>query len=101
MHIVMVNVHVKADYVEPFIAATLDNAKASAQEVGVTRFEFFQMKDDPTRFLLQEIYRTPEDQLKHRETAHYQTWRSKVSDWMAEPREGVLYTDLSAKQAGR
>ncbi len=94
MHVVMVNVHVKEEFIQPFIAATLENARNSVKEPGVTRFEFFQKGDDPSQFLLQEIYKTPEDQLKHRETAHYQAWRDKVGDWMAEPRQATVYKYL-------
>jgi (4S)-4-hydroxy-5-phosphonooxypentane-2,3-dione isomerase len=94
MHIIHVHVHVKPDQAEAFQAATLDNARNSAQEPGVLRFDVLQQSDDPTRFLLIEIYKHPDDQLKHRETAHYLRWRDAVADMMAEPRQAVKYNEL-------
>lgn len=94
MHIVMVHVHVKLELVEDFKAATMENARNSVLETGVIRFDFLQQADDPTRFVLYEVYRSPEDQLKHRDTKHYLTWRDQVTDWMAEPRQGIRFTNL-------
>jgi quinol monooxygenase YgiN len=94
MHIVHVHVHVKPDQVEAFQAATLDNARNSTQEPGVLRFDVLQQADDPARFLLVEIYRGTDDQLKHRETAHYLRWRDAVADMMAEPRQAVKYEEV-------
>jgi quinol monooxygenase YgiN len=100
MHIIHVNIRVLPDRLDAFRTATLDNARNSALEPGVLRFDALQSKDDPTRFVLVEIYRTPEDQTKHRETAHYLRWRDAVADMMAEPRQaerfdGVIFSDLN------
>lgn len=89
MHIVHVHVRVKPEHVEAFKLATIDNAQGSMQEPGVTRFDVVQQADDATRFILIEHYKTPDDQLKHRETAHYLKWRDAVADMMAEPRTAV------------
>ncbi len=92
---VLVHVHVKPGTVEAFQAATLANARQSRQEPGVARFELFQQEDDPSRFTLLEIYRTAADQARHKETAHYATWRDAVAPLMAEPRIGVKYREIS------
>jgi quinol monooxygenase YgiN len=94
MHIVHVHVQVNPDQIEAFRTATLDNARHSAQEPGVLRFDVLQQADDPTRFLLIEIYKTPDDQLKHRETAHYLRWRDSVADMMTAPRQAVKYAEV-------
>ena len=94
MLIVHVFVHVKPDTVDAFAAATLANARSSVQEPGVVRFDVIQQDDDPTRFLLVEIYRTPADPARHKETAHYLTWRDTVEPMMAEPRRSVKYHAL-------
>ncbi len=60
MQIVHVHVHVKPEFVEAFRAATLENARNSVQEPGVVRFDVIQQEDDPTRFILVEIYRDDE-----------------------------------------
>ncbi|HSQ85466.1 MAG TPA: antibiotic biosynthesis monooxygenase, partial [Desulfobacterales bacterium] len=75
MFIVHVFVHVKPDRIEEFKKATLENACNSVLEPGIARFDVVQHLEDPTRFILVEVYRTPEDPARHKETAHYQTWR--------------------------
>ena len=52
MLIVHVFVHVKAEKVEAFRAATVENAQKSMQEEGIIRFDVAQQQDDATRFLL-------------------------------------------------
>ena len=99
MLIVHVFVHVKAESVDAFIAATLENARNSVREPGVVRFDVVQQEDDPTRFLLIEIYRTPQDPARHKETAHYATWRDTVEPMMAEPRRSVKYRALFPEAA--
>ena len=93
MLIVHVHVRVKADAVDTFRQATLDNARHSVQEPGVARFDVCQQQDDPTRFVLVEVYRTPEAPAAHKETAHYKTWRDTVASMMAEPRTSVKYAE--------
>ncbi len=94
LHVVHVAVRVKPDTVEAFRAATLANANESIKEHGCARFDVLQTLDDPTRFLLVEIYRGPDDQAAHRETEHYKTWRDTVADMMAEPRAATKYASL-------
>ena len=94
MIIVHVFVHVKPDAVDAFKAATVENARNSVEEPGVVRFDVVQQDDDPTRFLLMEIYRTSADPARHKETAHYAAWRDTVEPMMAEPRRSVKYHEL-------
>jgi quinol monooxygenase YgiN len=100
MFIVHVFVHVKPDQVEVFKAATVENARHSVQEPGIARFDVIQQQDDPTRFVLVEVYRTPDDPAKHKETAHYQKWRDAVADMMAEPRSSIKYTNIFPDEEG-
>ena len=99
MIIVHVFVHVKPDSVDAFAAATLENARNSIAEPGVIRFDVVQQDDDPTRFLLMEIYRTAADPALHKGTAHYSTWRETVEPMMAEPRRSVKYHSLFPEHA--
>jgi len=91
MLIVHVHVHVKPEFVEEFRQATMENARASVQEPGIARFDVMQSQDDATRFVLTEVYRTPEAAAAHKETAHYAKWRDAVAPMMAEPRQSVKY----------
>jgi (4S)-4-hydroxy-5-phosphonooxypentane-2,3-dione isomerase len=99
MLIVHVFVHVTPASVHDFIAATLANHEASIREPGVVRFDVVQEEGDPTRFVLVEIYRTPDDPARHKETAHYATWRDAVAPMMAEPRRSVRYRALAPAPA--
>lgn len=100
MFIVHVFVHVKPGQVEAFRLATLENARQSVQEPGIARFDVLQQLDDPLRFVLVEVYRTPEDPARHKETAHYNLWRRSVEGMMAEPRTSVKYANLFPDEAG-
>ena len=99
MHIVHVHVHVKPDFVEAFKQATLENATKSVQEAGNVRFDVLQQAEDPTRFVLVEIYRTPEASAAHKETAHYKLWRDAVMKMMAEPRQGIRFVNIFPQDA--
>ena len=94
MHIVIVHVHVIPDCIEEFRKATIENASNSLKEPGVVRFDVLQRQDDPTWFVLNEVYRTPDDQGRHKETAHYSKWRDAVADMMAEPRQGIKFSNI-------
>lgn len=94
MLIVHVFVHVKEDQVEAFKAATLENARNSIQEAGIARFDVIQQSDDPTRFVLVEVYRTEDAPALHKETTHYQRWRDTVAPMMAEPRQSIKYQNI-------
>ena len=100
MFVVHVYVHVKPEAVEAFKGATVENARNSMQEPGIARFDVVQQLDDPTRFVLVEVYRTPDDPARHKETAHYQTWRNAVADMMAEPRSSVKYGNVHPGEDG-
>lgn len=91
MLIVHVDVNVKPEAVDAFIAATVENARNSIQEPGIARFDVIQDQADPTHFVLVEVYRTAEDPARHKETAHYATWRDTVAEMMARPRTSVKY----------
>jgi len=100
MFIVHVHVHVKSEFTEQFRQATLQNACDSVEEPGVARFDVVQQLDDPTRFVLVEVYREPEDANRHKETNHYQVWRDTVAEMMAEPRSSVKYSSLFPDDTG-
>jgi autoinducer 2-degrading protein len=94
MIIVHVHVHVKTDQIEKFKAATLVNARQSLQEPGVARFDILQQADDPSKFILVEVYRSADDPARHKETAHYQKWRDAVEPLMAESRTRIVFTNI-------
>ncbi len=98
--IVHVHAHVKPDAVEAFRAASLENARLSVTEPGVARFDVIQSIEDSTRFVLVEVYRTPDAPAAHKQTAHYQRWRDAVADLMAEPRTAARYRNVFPDDQG-
>ena len=100
MFIVHVFVHVKSGKVEEFKSASMENARNSIKEPGIARFDVIQQQDDPTRFVLVEVYRTANDPARHKETQHYQKWRDTVGDMMAEPRRAIKYKNIFPEESG-
>ena len=94
MQIVHVHVHVKAEFVEAFKQATIANARESVEEAGIAGFDVIQQTDDPTKFILVEVFRTAEAPAAHKQTDHYERWRDSVAEMMAEPRQGIKFTNI-------
>ena len=101
MYVVCVTVWVKAGHEQDFIEATLDNAQNTRQEPANLRFDVSQSADEPTRFMIYEVYQTPEGFKAHQQTEHYIRWRDKVCplDGSAAPRDQAQ-GDLSAERGG-
>jgi len=95
MFVTTVSIYVKEEYLQEFIAASLENHRCSVQEPGNLRFDILQSNENPTRFTFYEAYESKESALAHKETPHYAIWRDTVADWMEKPREGVAHTALA------
>lgn len=98
--VVHIHVHVKAEAVDAFIAATLENARASVKEPGIARFDIVQANEDPTRFVFTEVYKTADAPDAHKQTAHYAKWRDTVADMMAEPRRNAKFRNVFPANEG-
>ena len=94
MYIVHVFIELKPAAVEEFKAASIDNAANSLKEPGVARFDLIQEVDDPSRFVLLEVYRSKNDAALHKETKHYDRWRETVESMMVEPRSRIIYQNI-------
>jgi quinol monooxygenase YgiN len=94
MLIVLVHVNVKPEFVEEFKRVTIENASNSVKEAGIARFDVIQQTDDPTKFILVEVYKTAQAPAAHKETSHYERWRDTVAEMMAEPRQGIKYSNI-------
>jgi (4S)-4-hydroxy-5-phosphonooxypentane-2,3-dione isomerase len=99
MLIVHVHVQVKSECIESFKSATIANARESVKEAGIARFEVVQQQDDPTRFVLVEVYRDATAPAAHKETRHYQIWRDTVAPMMAVPRSSVKFANVFPSDA--
>lgn len=95
MKVTLVHVHVKPECVDAFVAAIRRNHEGSVREPGNLRFDVLQSDDDPTRFVLVEIFRDADALEAHRRTPHYLAWRDAVADMMASPREARRFRMLA------
>lgn len=101
MHIVHVFVNVKPEFVEAFKTASLDNASNSVKEPGVARFDVIQQQDDPSQFVLLEVYHDSDlAPTAHKQTEHYARWRDTVADMIAEPRYAIIYSNIFPDDQG-
>lgn len=99
MLVVHVQVYVKPEYVEAFKQVTIENARNSVQEPGIARFDVIQDLEDPTHFILVEVYRTVDDPARHKETRHYGRWRDAVMHMMAEPRSSNKFMNVFPEES--
>ncbi len=100
MLILHVHAHVKPEHVEAFKEATIENASHSVREPGVARFDVVQQSDDPSRFVLVEVYRDAEAPARHKESAHYLKWSDTVAAMLAEPRTRAWYANVFPADPG-
>jgi Uncharacterized conserved protein len=89
-----VTLYVKNENIKEFIEATIENQSNSLKEKGVIQFEFFQCKDDPTKFLLYECYESEDDINNHMETKHFKKWINTAEKWFSNPRDKVTYIPI-------
>lgn len=94
MYTVHVSIRVKEEHISTFKEVSAENAKYSLQEAGVIRFDVLQQQDDPCEFLFVEVYKAPEDQQSHRQTAHFKKWRAAVTNMLATPYSFKLYNHV-------
>ncbi len=94
MHVTLVHVHVKPEFIPAFIAASRANHEASVLEAGNRRFDVLQDPAEASHFILYEAYATAADAAAHKQTAHYAQWRDTVAEMMAAPRQGMPMTGL-------
>src|SRR3954451_1854933 len=99
MHILIVQAHIKTEFIDAFKAATIVNAENSVKEPGIARFELLQQQDDPARFALYEVYRDAQASVEHKETPHYNAWVEAVKDMFVTQRTRALYTNVSPNDA--
>jgi autoinducer 2-degrading protein len=98
MIVTCVYVNVLPEKVEDFRAAIIDNRRGTASEPGNIRFDILEQADDPSRFMIYEVFESEEAVRLHKETPHYLRWRDTVQGWMAEPRKGIRYDVVEPRE---
>lgn len=72
-----------------FEEASAINRAGSIAEPGVLRFDLLRDQNEAGTYYLYEVYRDEAATIDHKSTAHYQTWRDTVADWMVVKRSSV------------
>ena len=95
MYCIIVKVELKPDSRDQFLAAMLDNARASvADEPGCLVFDVLEAREEAETFYLYEIYQDPEALQAHKQTPHYQSSRTMINDLIEK--QSVIRADVLA-----
>ena len=80
MFIVLVLVTVKPELLEEFERALLHNARESVRlDPGCARFDVSQQQDDPARWVIYEVYDSPDAHAAHRRSPHFLAYDAVAS----------------------
>jgi (4S)-4-hydroxy-5-phosphonooxypentane-2,3-dione isomerase len=81
VYIVLVQVSVRPEMLAEFETLLLQNARESvARDRGCLRFDVSQHVDDPTRWVLHEVYDAPESHAAHRQSPHFLAYDACARD---------------------
>jgi len=100
MLVVHVDIRVKPEHLQAFLAETRRNAAASVEESGVRRFDVLQDESDETHVVLSEVYVDQAAADAHKQTAHYARWQGAVAEMMTEPRTRTRFTSVFPAEDG-
>jgi (4S)-4-hydroxy-5-phosphonooxypentane-2,3-dione isomerase len=85
MHIVLVLVTIRPEMRTAFEEALLHNARESvAHDRGCRRFDVSHHADDPTRWVLHEVYDDPDAHTEHRQSPHFLAYEAVAQKAIVE-----------------
>jgi autoinducer 2-degrading protein len=97
MFVMLVRLQVKPELVDEFKAAILENAELSVErDPGCLRFDVLQQQDDPTRWLLYEVYDQEQAWVDHRKAPHFLAFM-EVGNRAIVTREATKLTGVNVK----
>lgn len=94
MNVTLVEINVKADKVDEFIAVFRENHLGSVKEPGNLRFDVLQDPDVQTRFYIYEAYTGDAAVAAHKKTPHYLQCVEKLETLMTGPRKKTAFIGL-------
>ena len=94
MNVTLVEINVKADKVDEFIAVFRENHLGSVKEPGNLRFDVLQDPDIQTRFYIYEAYADDAAVAAHKKTPHYLQCVEKLEALMTGPRKKTAFIGL-------
>jgi len=84
-HVVLVQVTIRPEMRARFEEALLHNARESVRlDPGCLRFDVSQDKDDPAKWVLYEVYDSPDAHALHRRSPHFLTYDAVASEAVME-----------------
>ena len=81
--VLVVNIRIKPENVDKFMAELNANAKAARTEAGCKQFDVLVDKDDPTKVMLYEIYRDDAAFESHQQTAAFKHYLANAVPLLA------------------
>jgi autoinducer 2-degrading protein len=100
MFIMLVKLQVKPEFADEFKDAIVKNAELSVQrDWGCVRFDVLRQQEDPTRWILYEVYDEEQAWVDHRAAAHFLAFK-QVGDRAIVTREATKLTDVSFNVKG-
>lgn len=85
----IVTLRVDPGQLEGFLEAMGENAAASREEPGCRGFDVHQAEDDPTRFVLVELYDDEPSLAAHHASEHFARWKERSKDGMVLEKEAL------------
>ena len=95
MKATIVYIDVKPECIEKFSEACVYNHDNSRKEPENIRFDVLQSKDDPTKFMLYEVFEDDAAITFHKTTEHYKKWAEVAEESMAAPRSKTSVNALA------
>ena len=95
MFVAAVHVYIKPEAVEEFKAGIKANHEGSIAEPGCLRFDVAQSREDPTEFLLWEVYLDDEAAAFHKTTPHYLAFKERMPAMASKDRYADRYEGIS------
>lgn len=84
MIIVVIRVKVNPNQVSDFQKLTFANAQDRTNSTGNLRFEVYQQTEDPTHFVMIEVFQTQADIDAYYATESYQAWHATTADMIVD-----------------
>jgi len=97
MFVMLVKLEIKPALLDEFTVAILKNAALSIdRDPGCLRFDVLQQADDPTRWVLYEVYDKEQAWVDHRNAAHFLAFM-EVGNRAIVTREATKLTGINIK----
>ncbi|RUT28859.1 autoinducer-2 (AI-2) modifying protein LsrG [Arsenicitalea aurantiaca] len=97
MLIQMVSITVKPGHLEEFLDAFRVNYEGTRKEPGNLRFDVLRDPEDDHKFVVYEVFRSPEALEAHRGTPHYSECVSRIDPIIEGPRTKQYYRPVMAE----